>query len=97
MNILQEVRSMGLDYSVLSDGEISIEVPNLPDYQALLSEFNGQIWCDIGESYSGSQVKAGVLPTVAQAINFAQFHSFLFENELLRSMADHCEWPRGAA
>jgi hypothetical protein len=97
MSIIQEVRSMGLNYDVRRDGEVVVGVPQLPDYYAYLSEFPGGVWCEISEAYTGTTVKVGVLPTVVQAINFAQFHSFLFENELLRSMTESCEWPRGAA
>jgi hypothetical protein len=96
MNLLQEVRSMGLESRVNGDGEIVAAVPQMPDYYAHLSEFNGLVWCEVAESYAGTLVKSGVLPTVAQAVNFAQYHACMFDNALLRLMAEQCEWPRGA-
>jgi hypothetical protein len=82
MNIVQEVRALGIPHEVFGDGEVSLELRALPDYRAYLSLFNGQVWCEVFETYSGSTVTSGVLQTVKDAVNFAKLQSFMFEQSL---------------
>lgn len=87
MNIIQELRDLGVEYSVLSDQEISVRMAHNPDYIAILSLFGVGVWCEVCETYTGTTFKTGVLSATLQALDFAALHAYLFDSSIEMDLA----------
>lgn len=90
--ILDYIRTAGVEYAISRDNEVYFRLPELPDYIAYLSAFEGQIWCDLHECYSGGLVRSYVTENPAKAINLARLSARNFETQLEMNLADHPSW-----